>query len=168
VHKIDPSHGFEQFGGKVSGTAGSGGAYSHFSRIRLGECNQLCQRVYFHLRIHQDHIGHGDQLRDGRQIGLYVVWQVLAQRRLRGNTCAGDQQRVTVTGCRCDDPVADGSARSGPVVDHDRHLVLLGQPGRDLARDHVGSAARGEWHHKCQRLARDRLGEHDRGCSHCS
>lgn len=127
-------------------------AVVQLARMTLGIIDQLGQGFWRQLRIDHDHIGHGREQPDRREILQRIVGQLLVERLVRGQRAGGaHQQGVAVRGGVRGRRGADIAAGAGAVVDHEG----LSERGRHAveqdARDHVAGAAAGKRHEHLDR-----------------
>jgi hypothetical protein len=84
----------------------------------------------------------------------YVIGQRIKSAVLHMRTHGTDTKRITVWARA--GGAADANVPVGPahVLDHDRLIDPFSHALGDNARDHVGRAARWEWHYDCDRARR--------------
>ena len=163
VQQVHFRHPREQRRGEMGIAADAARPVRHGARLRLGECEQLPDRLCGHGRMHDDDVGLFAQHRHRREILQRVVRQLRIEDGIDGDAHAGDKERVAVRPRLGDDVGADRAAGPAAVVHHDRLPEGVRQPRRDRARHQVHRAAGRERHHYAHRPRRIRLCRQRRG-----
>jgi len=122
----------------VRGAADAGRRVLDHSGPRLGKRDEFLDRVRRHRRVDDQHVAVRDvDLRDRCEVVHGVERQLLVVRRVCRLRAVGDQHRVTVLRRPRDQLGADGAARAGSVVEHERLAQCLHHPLRHGARGHL-------------------------------
>ena len=135
--------------------ADAGRRIGQLAGIGLGVFDHLADRIGREVRMHHQHgraVGH---LGDRREALDRIVSGVFLQRGHHAERGAGRQQQRVAVGLRAGHGFRPGrAAGAGPVLDHDILVQRRLHHLRDHARREVGRAARAEWHHQPDGLAR--------------
>ncbi|MPM86049.1 hypothetical protein SDC9_133132 [bioreactor metagenome] len=106
--------------------------------LGLGQRHQFLNRLGRHLRIDRNDIGRAPHGSHGHKVAKHAVGQLGHQRRVDGQIALRhDQQRMAVGLGTLDHIDTDIAAGAGAVVDDGGLLVMLGQAGRQNARQDV-------------------------------
>ena len=130
--------------------------------LRLGEVDELLDRLGRHLVADHHHRIGRERHRHRREVAHQVVRLVVVQDLEIDVRRGHDQDRVAVRRGLGGLGGADDARRAGPVLDEERLLELLAELLRDVAADEVGGSAGAERHDHLHRVIgplRRRLGQ---------
>ncbi|CPP17394.1 Uncharacterised protein [Bordetella pertussis] len=167
-------HALEQFGRQVRRGAGARAGVERLGRVGLEIGQQFADAFGRHRRIDHQHVHHGGDLGDRREVLDVVVARVLVQARIDGvRVDRAHVERVAVgrrVGARLG---ADIAAGAGPVLDHHGLAPHLAEIVGNQAREEIRAAARRERHDHRHGLGgirgparHGRAGQHARGGAH--
>ena len=159
----------EPFEGQVRRAADAERRVVELARVRLRVGHQFPEVVDRQFRIHQDHFGREDQLRDRLDVLLRIEGQVFVkvgvERMARGNHADGVAVRRRLgAGVGADDGVG-----AGAVFNHQRLAGLLVEVPAQRTHQHVDARAHRQRHQHLDRVAWVGLGRvlgHCRRCQH--
>ncbi|MNS98065.1 hypothetical protein D3C72_1324200 [compost metagenome] len=143
---LQPGQHLELLGGDLADGAVAARCVGELAIGAAQGCEHALHVLVWRVGARHQHIGHGDQHADRREVLLRVVVQLAQVRPDRERARRGDVKRVAVRRGLRDHIRGDQSARAGTVVDDDIGLQLLRQRGRNGARECIGAAARREAH----------------------
>ncbi|CUI28541.1 Uncharacterised protein [Achromobacter ruhlandii] len=133
---------FEHLAGQVARRARPGRTHVAAIALRLDVGDQLGHGRGLHVGTDHQHVGHGGQQRDRREILDRVIRDARIQRRVDAVRAGGrQQQRIAVGRGRCHLLGGDGAVGAALVVDHDGLPQRLRRLGRHRAGQDVGGAA---------------------------
>ena len=122
MHDVDPGGELEQFAGEMRQATGTGGGEIERAGFCLGQRDEFAHVFGGHVACDHQHLGHGDDEGDRREIPQRLVGDLLHALVDRQRAGIDDADGVAVRIGLGDRIGAERAALSAAVVDHDRLL----------------------------------------------
>ncbi len=144
VYHVDAGETREVRHRKMSRGAAARGGVIELSRIRFGVVDKFLYRLRRQCGADHQHVFHGADVRDTREVPERIVRQFRVQRAVDGVARRGENQRVAVGHGLRHRGRADGASRAGPVLDDHAAAERSTELRADRPREDVLHPARPE------------------------
>ena len=139
VDEIDACHALEELADEMRGAAFAEGREVELAAAAPWRAGSAPAPKRGHRRIHDQHVGAGDERADGREVALQIERELAVERRVARDRRGDDEERVAVGVRFRGDLRADVAARAAAVVDDDRAAperveLVRDEPRRDVVQ----------------------------------